>query len=145
MKRKLKQLLADLGLDKIMLQDVLENKSLRPAWRKQLVGHPIDGYRVSIKRACWVCKQSRAGWYDKPKTKILDAPLKKHMHEIAVTRVRFGFWRIFVLICRKAWRVNHKRIYRLYKEEGLNLRSKQPRRGRCEANRLERIQLTGSN
>jgi putative transposase len=71
-----------------------------------------------------VCKQSRAGWYDKPTTKVLDAPLKKRMHEIAATRVRFGLWRIFVLIRREGWRVNHKRIYRLYKEEGLNLRSK---------------------
>lgn len=100
---------------------------------------------MSIKRACAVCKQSRAGWYDKPKTKALDAPLKKRMHEIAATRVRFGFWRIFVLIRREGWRVNHKRIYRLYKEEGLNLRSKRPRRRRCAANRLERLQLTAPN
>jgi putative transposase len=97
---------------------------LRPTQRKQLVGHLIDRYRVSVKRACAVCKQSRAGWYDKPTTKVLDAPLKKRMHEIAATPVRFGFWRIFVLIRREGWRVNHKRIYRLYKEEGLNLRSK---------------------
>lgn len=50
------------------------------------------------------------------------------MHEIASTRVRYGFWRIFVLIRRDGWHVNHKRIYRLYKEEGLNLRTKRPRR-----------------
>jgi putative transposase len=94
---------------------------------------------VSIQRACAVCKQSRSGWYDKPKVKALDAPLKKRMHEIASTRVRFGFWRIYVLIRREGWRVNHKRIYRLYKEEGLNLRSKRPRRRRCAANRMERL------
>ena len=92
-----------------------------------------------------MCKQSRAGWYDKPTTKALDAPLKKRMHEIAATRVRFGFWRIFVLIRREGWRVNHKRIYRLYKEEGLNLRSKRPRRRRCAANRLERLQPSAAN
>lgn len=118
---------------------------MRPTQRKQLVGHLIDRYRVSVKRACAVCKQSRAGWYDKPTTKALDAPLKKRMHEIAATRVRFGFWRIFVLIRREGWRVNHKRIYRLYKEEGLNLRSKRPRRRRCAANRLERLQPSAAN
>jgi putative transposase len=118
---------------------------LRPTQRKQLVGHLIERYRVSVKRACAVCKQSRAGWYDKPTTKALDAPLKKRMHEIAATRVRFGFWRIFVLIRREGWRVNHKRIYRLYKEEGLNLRSKRPRRRRCAANRLERLQPSAAN
>jgi putative transposase len=100
---------------------------------------------VSIQRACAVCKQSRSGWYDKPKVKALDAPLKKRMHEIASTRVRFGFWRIYVLIRREGWRVNHKRIYRLYKEEGLNLRSKRPRRRRCAANRMERLQLNAPN
>ncbi len=118
---------------------------MRPTQRKQLVGHLIERYRVSVKRACAVCKQSRAGWYDKPTTKALDAPLKKRMHEIAATRVRFGFWRIFVLIRREGWRVNHKRIYRLYKEEGLNLRSKRPRRRRCAANRLERLQPSAAN
>lgn len=100
---------------------------------------------MSIQRACAVCKQSRSGWYDKPKVKALDAPLKKRMHEIASTRVRFGFWRIYVLIRREGWRVNHKRIYRLYKEEGLNLRSKRPRRRRCAANRMERLQLNAPN
>lgn len=118
---------------------------MRPTQRKQLVGHLIERYRVSVKRACAVCKQSRAGWYDKPTTKVLDAPLKKRMQEIAATRVRFGFWRIFVLIRREGWRVNHKRIYRLYKEEGLNLRSKRPRRRRCAANRLERLQPSAAN
>ena len=59
--RKLKQLLADLSLDKVMLQDVLK-KALRPTQRKELVGHLIERYRISIKRACLVCQQSRAGW-----------------------------------------------------------------------------------
>ena len=48
------------------------------------------------------------------------------MHEIASTRVRYGFWRIFVLIRRDGWNVNHKRVYRLYKEESLNLRANVP-------------------
>ena len=64
------------------------------------------------------------------------------MHEIARTRVRHGFWRIYVLIRRDGWHVNHKRIYRLYKEKGLNLRSKRPHRGKAAAHRLERPTLT---
>lgn len=64
------------------------------------------------------------------------------MHEIASTRVRYGFWRIYVLIRRDGWHVNHKRIYRLYKEEGLNLRSKRPHRRKAAAHRLERPTLT---
>jgi putative transposase len=67
------------------------------------------------------------------------------MHEIASTRVRYGFWRIFVLISRDGWVVNYKRIYRLYKEEGLNLRTKRPRRRKAAAHRLDRPLLTGPN
>lgn len=76
---------------------------------------------------------------------MLDAPLKARMHEIASTRVRYGFWRIFVLIRREGWQVNHKRVYRLYKEEGLNLRTKRPRRRKAAAHRLERPVLTTAN
>ena len=35
---------------------------------------------------------------------------------------------------------NHKRVYRIYKSEGLNLRSKRPRRNRSGAHRLERLE-----
>ncbi len=93
---------------------------------------------MSIVRACAVCQQCRSGWYQKPKPRMMDMPLKARMHEIASSRVRYGFWRIFVLLRREGWRVNHKRVYRLYKEEGLNLRSKRPRRRKALAHRLER-------
>jgi putative transposase len=75
--------------------------------RKALVGHLIDRYRVSIQRACKVRLQSRAGWYQKPKGKPFDEPLKARMREIASTRVRFGFWRIYVLMRREGWKVTH--------------------------------------
>ena len=64
------------------------------------------------------------------------------IREIALTRVRYGYWRIYTLLRREGWRVNYKRIYRLYKLEGLNLRSKRPRRNRAAAHRLERLEET---
>jgi putative transposase len=67
------------------------------------------------------------------------------MHEIAQVRIRYGFWRIFILLRREGFRDNHKRIYRLYCEEGLNLRSKRPKRNRASAHRLERPQLSTIN
>lgn len=56
-----------------------------------------------------------------------------------MVRVRYGFWRVYTLLRREGWVVNHKRVYRLYKEEGLNLRSKRPRRSRAGAHRLPRV------
>ena len=41
----------------------------------------------------------------------------------AETRVRYGYRRIHVLLRREGWDVNPKRIYRLYKEIGLQLRN----------------------
>ena len=55
------------------------------------------------------------------------AELKKRMREIAETRVRYGYRRIHVLLRREGWDVNAKRIYRLYKEIGLQLRHKPPK------------------
>lgn len=89
-------------------------------------------------------KQWRPGWYYEPKEKT-DGPLLKRIEEIAATRVRYGFWRIFVLLRREGWKANHKRVYRLYKQAGLNLRRKRPRRRKAAAHRLERPVLTAPN
>jgi putative transposase len=67
-----------------------------------------------------------------------DKPLRERIREIANTRVRYGHWRIHTLLRREGWKDNHKRTYRVYKEEGLNLRSKRPRRSKAAAHRLER-------
>jgi len=54
--------------------------------------------------------------------------LKKRIREIAETRVRYGYRRIHGLLRREGWDVNGKRVYRLYKELGLQLRRKPPKR-----------------
>ena len=47
------------------------------------------------------------------------------MREIAATHVRYGYRRLAVLLRREGWRVNTKRVYRIYAEEGLTVRTKQ--------------------
>ena len=46
------------------------------------------------------------------------------LREFAAVRVRFGYRRLHVLLRREGWQVNHKRVYRLYRQEGLSLRLK---------------------
>ncbi len=46
------------------------------------------------------------------------------MREIAQVRRRFGYRRIHVMLRREGWAVNHKRVYRLYRLEGLSVRTK---------------------
>ncbi len=43
-------------------------------------------------------------------------------------RTRYGYSMIYILLRREGWFVNHKRVYRLYREDGLSLRLKRPRR-----------------
>lgn len=65
--------------------------------------------------------------------------------EIAAVRVRYGIDRICILLKREGFTDNRKRIYRIYKEEGLNLRSKRPRRSKSASHRMDRPDLTTVN
>ena len=61
------------------------------------------------------------------------------IRELAEVRISYGYRRIHVLMLRDGWKVNHKRVYRLYKQEGLTMRSKKPRRRHVSGkNRIER-------
>ena len=72
-----------------------------------------------------------------------DTPLRSRMREIAITRVRYGYWRINILLRREGWPDNHKRVYRIYREEGLNLRFKRPIRHKSSTHRVERSSDVG--
>jgi putative transposase len=50
------------------------------------------------------------------------------LKELAASRVGYGYRRLYILLRREGWEVNHKRVYRLYGEECLGLRRKPPRR-----------------
>lgn len=56
--------------------------------------------------------------------------IREEIREIAATRRRFGYRRVGVMLERKGHIINHKKLYRLYREEGLSVRR---RRGRKRA------------
>ena len=47
--------------------------------------------------------------------------LRRRLRELAAVRVRFGYKRLTVLLRREGWRVNAKRVWQLYREEGLTM------------------------
>ena len=50
-------------------------------------------------------------------------------------------WRVYILLRREGFTDNHTRVHRIYKEEGMNLSSKRPRRNKSAAHRVERPEL----
>ncbi len=84
-------------------------------------------WKVSIRRACAVLRARRSTYHYQP-CRGEQADLITRIKEIAQTRVRYGYRRIHVLLRREGWQVNAKRIYRLYREMGLQLRNKTPKR-----------------
>ncbi len=85
------------------------------------------GFRVSAPRACDVVHLNRSTL-----TYRQHAPdqtlLRMRLRDLAAARMRYGYRRLHVVLRREGWHINHKRIYRLYRLEGLNLRLKRPRK-----------------
>jgi putative transposase len=72
--------------------------------------------------------------------------LRKRIRELAEVRVSYGYKRIHILLKREGWKINHKRVYRLYREEGLSMRTKKPRRRHVSSvNRVEVPAATAQN
>ena len=64
-------------------------------------------------------------------------PLRRRIREIAETRTSWGYRQIHTILRREACHVNHKLVYRLYREEGLTVRRKRPKRRRMAMERTE--------
>jgi len=60
------------------------------------------------------------------------------LKELAASRVRYGYRRLLVPLRREGWAVTAKRIWRLYCEEGLSIRTRLPRRRRAWRVRIGR-------
>ncbi|BBP98361.1 putative transposase [Burkholderia sp. SFA1] len=97
----------------------------------------VDHYGLPTQRACRLAKQARSTHYYRS-VKDPQAALRQRMREIAQTRVRYGYRRVHVLLKREGWRVSRNRVYQLYAEEQLQLRSKQPKRRKMVVSRRER-------
>jgi putative transposase len=67
------------------------------------------------------------------------------IRDLAATRTRNGYFRIYILLRREGWVVNHKRVDRLYREDGLSLRLKKPRRNVSAASRERQPLASAAN
>jgi putative transposase len=98
---------------------------VRPALRRDVVAVLQGSYRVSERRACSAMGFHRSAQRYRSR-RDPQVELRMRLRDLAAVRVRDGYRRLHVLLRREGWLVNHKRIYRLYAEEGLSIRTKLP-------------------
>ena len=85
---------------------------------------------VSERRACRVLGQYRSTQRKAPITAADEASLIADMTELARQYGRYGYRRITKMLRNAGWSVNHKRVERLWRREGLKVPARQPKRGR---------------
>ena len=100
---------------------------------------------VSERRACRVLGQPRSTQRHRVDLGEGEVRLVSRIIELAKTYGRYGYRRITALLHREGWRVNHKKVERIWRQEGLKVPRKQPKRGRlwwndgsCVRKRAER-------
>lgn len=111
---------------------------------REMVDFVRTVFQVSVRRACQAIPAPRST-YNYRSVRPDQSILRKRIREIAETRVRYGYRRIFILLRREGWRVNMKRVQRLYCQEGLQIRLKPPRRRVMVKVRNDRSNATGPN
>ena len=94
----------------------------------------MQKFMVSERRACRAIKQPRSTQRHRYQEKDDEVLLRSAIIEMAKKYGRYGYRRVWALLRIDGWQVNHKRVYRIWREEGLRVPQKQPKRGRLWLN-----------
>ncbi len=89
---------------------------------------------ISERRACRVVGQSRSVQRHRPKQSLEQEILRKDIVHLASKYGRYGYRRITAMLRAEGWKMNHKRVERIWREEGLKVPKKQPKRARLYLN-----------
>ena len=96
--------------------------------------HVRDVLEVSERRACRVLGQHRATQRYRPVLRDDEDALTQAIIGHAERYGRYGYRRVAALLRADGWPVNVKRVWRIWRREGLKVPSKQPKRGRLWLN-----------
>ena len=87
-----------------------------------------QAHGLSERRACRLVGIARTSCRYEPQHQGEEEKLQARLRTLAGERRRFGYRRLTVLLRREGWAVNHKRVYRLYRQEGLGVRRRKRKR-----------------
>lgn len=107
-----------------------------PIARRDAVGWLLTA-GTSLRRACRVTGLSTATWRYQRRPNAVNTTVLSRLQAHAAERPRFGYRRLHILLDREGVAVNHKRVYRVYRAAGLQVR----RRRRKRLTRTERVPL----
>ncbi|WP_409568371.1 IS3 family transposase [Methylobacterium sp. J-072] len=128
--QRLRKAIADLTLDKLILQLGVPGKLLSPARRRACVEHIMLRMNVSERRACRALGQHRSTQRKVPRGRDDEEALTADLIALAERYGRYGYRKISALLKAAGWFVNDKRVERIWRREGLKVPAKQPKRGR---------------
>ena len=94
------------------------------------MANTVEHYGVSERRACRVLGQCRATQRYNLRKGEDEERLRQDVVRLSSEYGRYGYKRITALLNQDGWRVNHKRVARIWREEGLKVPSKQPKKSR---------------
>jgi putative transposase len=98
------------------------------------VVHVRSRLGVSERRACRVLGQARSTQRRELRASEEEQQLTKEIVALASRFGRYGYRTVTGLLRLEGWRVNHKRVERIWRQEGLKVPRKQPKRGRLWLN-----------
>ncbi len=101
---------------------------MSPARKRAAVRHLQAKRLSSQRRACWLVEVSRSSLYYVRRKRPDEDALRARIKQIAKQRSYWGYRLVWGQLRREGWRVNHKRVHRIWREEGLDLRRR--RRGK---------------
>ncbi len=95
---------------------------VKPAAKRAMVSWAQSEYQQSERHSCRLFQVARSTQRYASR-KDPQTALRRRLRELAAVRVRWGYRRLTVLLRREGWPVNAKRIYRLYRQEELTVRT----------------------
>ena len=103
---------------------------MSPAKRRRAIIEVQEQFAISERRACRLLAQARSSQRYGPMRASDEDALVARIVALATRFGRYGYRRVTALLRREGWAVNHKRVERIWRREGLRVPQKQPKRGR---------------
>lgn len=114
-----------------------------PTKRRAATRHVMEEFEVSERRACRVLGTSRSSQRrGDPPLRSADESMRQRLRDLARERPRYGYRRLCALLQAEGHQINHKRVARLCREEGLRVRGNARKRRRLGSSTVPAQRLT---